>query len=45
MKAVNASGESAFFLAVDHARSAETITTWPTPGRTPAWRINPAPHR
>ncbi len=18
---------------------------WPTPGRTPAWRINPAPHR
>jgi hypothetical protein len=27
VKAVNASGESAFFLAVDHARSAETITT------------------
>lgn len=45
VKAVNASGESAFFLAVDHARSAETITTPPTPGRTPAWRINPAPHR
>ncbi|MFK1710200.1 ankyrin repeat domain-containing protein [Klebsiella quasipneumoniae] len=27
VKAVNASGESVFFLAVDHARSAETITT------------------
>ncbi|HCJ2066483.1 TPA: ankyrin repeat domain-containing protein [Klebsiella pneumoniae] len=27
VKAVNASGESAFFLAVDYARSAETITT------------------
>ncbi|HCI6645941.1 TPA: ankyrin repeat domain-containing protein [Klebsiella variicola subsp. variicola] len=27
VKAVNASGESAFFLAVDHARSTETITT------------------
>lgn len=27
VEAVNASGESAFFLAVDHARSAETITT------------------
>lgn len=27
VKAVNVSGESAFFLAVDHARSAETITT------------------
>ncbi len=45
VKAVNASGESAFSsLSITHDRR-KPSRRWPTPGRTPAWRINPAPHR
>ena len=45
VKAVNASGESAFSsLSITRDRR-KPSRRWPTPGRTPAWRINPAPHR
>lgn len=45
VKAVNASGESAFSsLSITRDRR-KPSRRWPTPGRTPARRINPAPHR